>query len=111
MRGEDHDKEGRVYLYVDPPPVRGEDIPVLAPPPPTKETPPRAWGRHLLHDGATNVVGNTPTCVGKTIQQVHQAVVIRKHPHVRGEDMGRIGDVLTGTETPPRAWGRRIVQE
>ena len=29
-----------------------------------------------------------------------------KHPHGRGEDNSRALNVMSGTETPPRAWGR-----
>ena len=74
-----------------------------------QETPPRAWGRHLLAGQLKILLGNTPTGVGKThsaSQDVHQK---RKHPHGRGEDETGEGLVRWSTETPPRAWGRRMI--
>ena len=52
------------------------------------ETPPRAWGKPIAHVPVSIAVGNTPTCVGKTV--VGSAVGQHK------------------PETPPRAWGKRI---
>ena len=53
-------------------------------------------------------MGNTPTCVGKTLPISTCPCWIWKHPHVRGED--HFPGVLCGTheETPPRAWGRLL---
>ena len=48
---------------------------------------------------------NTPTCVGKTRIAKPSHVIQQKHPHVRG-DPGHGMNNSTGTETPPRAWGR-----
>ena len=49
------------------PHVRGEDLIYALINDVGKETPPRAWGR-LGHDGFTGFCrGNTPTCVGKTL--------------------------------------------
>ena len=70
------------------------------------ETPPRAWGRRfrILHTPPDT--GNTPTSVGKTASLRTTLTLDWKHPHERGEDLGR--DVFTSrrSETPPRAWGR-----
>ena len=87
--------------------MRGEDCPcwrnaVLAP-----ETPPRAWGRRKPPLEISQLLRNTPTCVGKTSRVQLPEVGGRKHPHVRGEDsIKRKGKNLV-SETPPRAWGRR----
>ena len=52
-------------------------------------------------------MGNTPTCVGKTLQEQCSLLGIQKHPHVRGEDQAHSRDHQGSQETPPRAWGRR----
>ncbi len=50
------------------------------------ETPPRAWGRRSSLGSTAGMIGNTPTCVGKT--------------------RFALRFTSTTTETPPRAWGR-----
>ncbi len=50
------------------------------------ETPPRVWGRQSEVDSESYSVGNTPTCVGKTNKNELQKLIIKKHPHVCGED-------------------------
>ncbi len=54
-----------------------------------------------------NNIGNTPTCVGKTLLWRIDIYLNRKHPHVRGEDTRKAYQLLSQVETPPRAWGRR----
>ena len=68
------------------PHVRGEDELHSMTAGETMETPPRAWGRHIMgaHDFVHN--RNTPTCVGKTQVQADRFDKVWKHPHVRGED-------------------------
>ena len=34
--------------------------------------------------------------------------MVKKHPHVRGEDTGVPASHAAKLETPPRAWGRRL---
>ena len=89
------------------PHVRGEDSAVRENRYPPIETPPRAWGRLCMSPVIQRVLGNTPTCVGKTTTVTVSYSLDQKHPHVRGEDW--ISPWLKGcaTETPPRAWGRR----
>ena len=55
------------------------------------------------------MVGNTPTCVGKTSCALPFSGRAWKHPHVRGEDV--LASTLNRAipETPPRAWGRPFV--
>ena len=88
------------------PHVRGEDRLSDDETPPTAETPPRAWGRRALLKKANDIFGNTPTCVGKTIQRKNVKNERRKHPHVRGEDTSITVRAIIVVETPPRAWGR-----
>ena len=68
------------------PHVRGEDLPVATHCVHVRETPPRAWGGHTVHDPRVEGVGNTPTCVGRTDPGRTSGHLPRKHPHVRGED-------------------------
>ena len=68
------------------PHMRGEDAVPSCRTAKVSETPPHAWGRHRAAEGAGVVLGNTPTCVGKTTAQ-------RRVPGLYWE-------------TPPHAWGR-----
>ena len=71
-----------------------------------RETPPRAWGRLPYRCGIGHGHGNTPTGVGKTLQELEMVNEAKKHPHGRGEDgSGEVGKEIY-LETPPRAWGR-----
>ena len=90
------------------PHVRGEDWPQRSRPWRKVETPPRAWGRQVAAWHDTAQVGNTPTCVGKTLTPTRLRSLSRKHPHVRGEDDVDKGRRRLAPETPPRAWGRRV---
>ncbi len=88
------------------PHVRGEDRKQYGQQRCAWETPPRAWGRPTnVHHGGM-VLGNTPTCVGKTALSGVTALRFWKHPHVRGEDSASTSSSTLSTETPPRAWGR-----
>ena len=55
--------------------------------------------------------GNTPTGVGKTGEQGDTYYGSRKHPHGRGEDPISLVVIVIGLETPPRAWGRRVLRD
>ena len=70
------------------------------------ETPPRAWGRAHNVQVAHVLVGNTPTCVGKSPVKNVFGLSVWKHPHVRGEESTSTTSRTTLLETPPRAWGR-----
>ena len=67
--------------------MRGEDPEPLLSSFFVAETPPRAWGRRPNWSGQQVIVGNTPTCVGKTVSALRE----NSFP----------------VETPPRAWGRQ----
>ena len=45
--------------------------------------------------------------MGKTESPITYLPALRKHPHMRGEDMIDPPLLAPGTETPPHAWGRR----
>tara|TARA_B100000446_G_scaffold187686_1_gene217674 strand:- start:9371 stop:10048 length:678 start_codon:yes stop_codon:yes gene_type:complete len=51
--------------------------------------------------------GNTPTDVGKTLDQQLINAGLGKHPHGRGEDHDDLELEYSRLETPPRTWGRR----
>ena len=86
---------------------RGEDGAGLRAGDERSETPPRAWGRLFTCVYAVSLSGNTPTSVGKTMNaDLHMSEDL-KHPHERGEDKSVAAASRAGSETPPRAWGRR----
>ena len=68
------------------PHMRGEDASLLIPSLLSSETPPHAWGRPLLTNMVGAELGNTPTCVGKTLPPCPMGMRTWKHPHMRGED-------------------------
>ena len=51
------------------------------------ETPPRAWGRRIPGYTLVQLIGNTPTGVGKTRPRRRHPPPNEKHPHGRGEDL------------------------
>ncbi len=85
---------------------RGEDPKWMGPEPRGRETPPRAWGRLLFSFTHENLLGNTPTGVGKTTTKRVLTGRSGKHPHGRGEDNMEQDKSKGRQETPPRAWGR-----
>ena len=89
--------------------TRGEDIAHLGWQAAGLETPPRAWGRPRQRVAHGLSSGNTPTCVGKTLNVDEIQNESEKHPHVRGEDAVVLQKPFNFVETPPRAWGRQAV--
>ena len=87
------------------PHVRGED--------PTDDvrriwrsgSPPRAWGGRRDSSAKTARRRLTPTCVGRTPAYRGLPPTVEAHPHVRGEDLGVLGDHPNTAGSPPRAWG------
>ena len=92
-------------------------------------SPPRAWGRPVRHrwssfggrftptcvgtasgcSSSSLVLRFTPTCVGTAADGPGDHALVPVHPHVRG-DGGVIETVWKAIDgSPPRAWGRRIV--
>ena len=75
------------------------------------ETPPRAWGRPSRDRGSGHALRNTPTGVGKTLYYLMRRPEMWKHPHGRGEDRHPCHAPASCLETPPRAWGRLLIQK
>ena len=88
------------------PHMRGEDPVRFTLYFPAPETPPHAWGRLPRLSDTCVKSGNTPTCVGKTHVKHEGPLLVRKHPHMRGEDLKGLLDMRDCKETPPHAWGR-----
>ena len=93
-------------IYKKHPHMRGEDVESALDQWLEKETPPHAWGRLFPHLLFFERVGNTPTCVGKTMPDAMPPFLPRKHPHMRGEDRSHGHKWFRHAETPPHAWGR-----
>ncbi len=90
------------------PHLRGEDAVLYRRKRGDLETPPPAWGRRRKTSQACFSVGNTPTCVGKTLFFRLAGVYRGKHPHLRGEDLTVCSNRILAVETPPPAWGRHL---
>ena len=90
------------------PHARGEDTTPSTPSRSASETPPRTWGRRKWPQWRRLEVRNTPTHVGKTDIRLLLDARQEKHPHARGEDVGRKRGAVRLGETPPRTWGRLI---
>ncbi len=90
------------------PHMRGEDNSRIGDSIGRQETPPHAWGRHDLNTIHQNLLRNTPTCVGKTVDEHYRSFPREKHPHMRGEDFLLSRKFRNYIETPPHAWGRQL---
>ncbi len=88
---------------------RGEDAYGKFATNPRKETPPRAWGRLRSRSQRGGFFRNTPTGVGKTPACYPGCTGGGKHPHGRGEDQKKDYEAGRKLETPPRAWGRPVL--
>ena len=86
--------------------MRGEDLRQqklrLAP----QETPPHAWGRRYPQPDLVSIIGNTPTCVGKTKAGGRTGRPAWKHPHMRGEDPIRFPVRLKDSRNTPTCVGK-----
>ncbi len=98
----------RVFKLEKHPHLRGEDNTLSRCDCGYVETPPPAWGRQPHNLTKQLEKRNTPTCVGKTMRANSNLASMKKHPHLRGEDVGTPIIVGVNKETPPPAWGRRI---
>lgn len=88
------------------PHLRGENLHGLRSTFSDWETSPPAWGklRERVLDSIT--AGNIPTCVGKTLKVKRERALVWKHPHLRGENVGRLLAPILPFETSPPAWGK-----
>ncbi len=64
------------------------------------------WGKRPPRNKLELYFRNTPTCVGKTIEEQMIRNKSRKHPHVCGENFAVKGLKDAVEETPPRVWGK-----
>ncbi len=92
--------------------------------------PPREWGSHCLAVSPETVVRLTPTCAGSTTARCcaaspgsthpHVCGEHRRpptattsapttHPHVRGEHTVHVAGTCVSMDSPPRAWGARVL--
>ena len=53
---------------------------------PVMETSPPAWGKPGRNGARHPLRRNIPTCVGKTIVALPFVLLLKKHPHLRGEN-------------------------
>ena len=85
--------------------MRGEYIPVLAPPPPAKGSPPLARGIPPIDPHRTKDGRITPACAGNTRENVRRITSSGDHPRLRGEYQLRrkLQEVALGS--PPLARG------
>ena len=88
------------------PHVRGEDFSLAELRKCGYGSPPRAWGRRVFPSEYPSSYRFTPTCVGKTGRFELCGHRLPVHPHVRGEDLPTIREVVVALGSPPRAWGR-----
>ena len=51
-----------------------------------KGSPPHAWGKLMTHCLHLMLLGLTPTCVGKIFLSNKIFIMIKAHPHMRGEN-------------------------
>ena len=91
------------------PHVRGEEILPSHGSRAVSGTPPRAWGRAVVHLSRVLDGRYTPTCVGKSPTPARRTARTSVHPHVRGEEELRSRRITVPNGTPPRAWGRGTI--
>ena len=106
--GNTHGRRLDVLVIGDHPRLRGEYIPVLAPPPPAKGSPPLARGIPPIDPYRTKGGRITPACAGNTTVVIFCKVYIRDHPRLRGEYCGIIKHIPLSLGSPPLARGIHI---
>ena len=74
------------------------------------ETSPPAWGKPQTQRIHREVAGNIPTCVGKTTVRGVHCSPLKKHPHLRGENVGIWVNHFLPLETSPPAWGKHLAE-
>ena len=86
--------------------MRGEDTTIFGFGLSLLETPPHAWRRQHHFEFKCWNLGNTSTCVEKTLLLVAFVFYLQKHLHMRGEDLRILHLTVLQLETPPHAWRR-----
>ena len=74
-------------------------------------SPPRVWGRRHEITPPPGPARFTPTCVGKALSCNSISTRTSVHPHVCGEGDGLAGAVAGNPGSPPRVWGRRLLED
>ena len=77
--GKTHHARRHAYVRWKHPHVRGEDPCEIIENLSGRETPPRAWGRPVMVPQEIEAVGNTPTCVGKTLRDYSLFLLSRQN--------------------------------
>ena len=70
-------------------------------------SPPPAWGKRLAVLHLAVNVGFTPTRVGEAGSLPRPSLLIRVHPHPRGESTHEVSVASSSTGSPPPAWGKQ----
>ena len=93
------------------PHVRGDDLVSATATSQLDGSPPRAWGRRVLHGALARHQRFTPTCVGTTWPGPATRASRTVHPHVRGDDSTWSVRRASLVGSPPRAWGRHEAEQ
>ena len=88
------------------PHMRGDNTQSTHSAPPCYGSPPHAWGQHCLGCPPAFASRFTPTCVGTTRRKSAENSLTSVHPHMRGDNLLREGEVLALVGSPPHAWGQ-----
>ena len=91
--------------------VRGDDWAAVAFEGWVSGTPPRARGRRVESGPQGTADGNTPACAGTTGTSPASSRPSPEHPRVRGDDIGTVAVRVPMPGTPPRARGRRELDD
>ena len=107
--GNTHGRRLDVLVIGDHPRLRGEYIPVLAPPPPAKGSPPLARGIPPIDPYRTKGGRITPACAGNTRLPERIEPGFWDHPRLRGEYTAISCRAACIRGSPPLARGIRLV--
>ena len=69
-------------------------------------SPPRVWGQRSYSSKPLGRKRFTPTCVGTTTHQVITIRLTAVHPHVCGDNVPYLPEIVGLTGSPPRVWGQ-----
>ena len=73
------------------------------------ETSPHAWRKPMGLKPTGTMMGNISTCVEKTEKHKVLRRILKKHLHMRGENILRSGRRIFFLETSPHAWRKRYL--
>jgi len=72
-------------------------------------TPPRAWGKRVDRVWNRDRGRYTPTCVGKTKHPSYPCLLVKVHPHVRGENIETTPRRITAIRYTPTCVGKTFI--